>query len=72
MRRMPPEKQVVRWNNQFPIGTPVRFWTGVREGVGKMGVTRSLAQVLCGTAVIWIQDVVGCIALSHVKPEGDV
>jgi hypothetical protein len=64
-------KLVAKWNEQFPVGTPVRFWTGAREGIGKMGCTRSAAEVLCGTAVVWIYDVVGCVALTHVVPEGD-
>jgi hypothetical protein len=59
-----------KWNKYFPIGTRVRYWTGVREGSGKVSVTRSAAEVLSGhTAVIWIEGCVGCVALSHVQPE---
>lgn len=65
-----PTKLVAKWNERFPVGTQVRYWTGVREGSGKVSVTRSEAEVLSGhTAVVWIKDVSGCVALSHVEPE---
>ena len=44
-------------------------WTWEREGVGKIGTTRSHAEVLSGhTAVVWITGCVGCVCLSHVEP----
>ena len=58
-----------RWNANHPVGTPVRYWTMVREGAGKVSKTRSLAEVLSGhTAVVWIEGVSGCVDLSHVDP----
>jgi hypothetical protein len=58
-----------KWNQRFPVGTPVRYWTGLREGLGKVSKTRSAAEVLGGhTAVVWIENQVGCVALSHVEP----
>ena len=62
------KKLAAKWNETFPVGTRVRYWTGVREGLGKESVTSHTAQVLCGAAVIWLQGVSGCIALSHVEP----
>ena len=57
-----------RFNKTVPLGTPVRFWPGVREGVGREGKTRSAAELLGGhTPVVWIEDWSGCIALTHVQ-----
>jgi len=63
-----PTRLCAKWNERFPVGTKVRYWTGVREGSGTVSVTRSEAQLLCNTAVIWIEGVSGCVALSHVEP----
>lgn len=58
-----------KWNQRFPVGTKCRYWTGLREGLGKVSFTRTQAQVLGGhTAVVWLKDQVGCVALSHVEP----
>lgn len=65
-----PDALAYGWNQRFPVGTAVRYWTGLREGIGKLSKTRSEAQVLGGhTAVVWIENQVGCVALSHVEPE---
>lgn len=67
-----------KFNRQFPVGTRVRYWTGAREGMGKVSVTRSEAQVLGGhTAVVWVDgyrdgDPPACIALSHIQPLPEV
>lgn len=55
------------WNSAHPIGTPVRYWTGMREGLGEISKTVTPAKLICGTAVVWIADVQGCVALSHVE-----
>ena len=44
----------------------VLYWPMAREGEGKRGRTQGAAYMLCGTAVIGIEGVAGCIALSHV------
>ncbi len=63
------EQLVKMFNDAYPIGTEVRYWTGVREGMGRLSKTRSVAQVLSGhTAVVWVEDHPACIALSHVQP----
>lgn len=54
------------WNGIAPIGTPVRYWTGFREGDGIESKTRTKAQLLCGTPVVWVEGHGACIALSHV------
>ncbi|GHJ11191.1 hypothetical protein TPA0907_55580 [Micromonospora humidisoli] len=57
------------FNDRHPIGTPVRYWPGVREGDGRTARTRTQAQLLSGhTAVVWLDGVSGCIALTHIQP----
>lgn len=63
-------KLVDQWNARHPVGTPVEYWTFVREGTGKMSRTRTNAQLLSGhTAVVWVDGEPSCISLSHVKAQ---
>lgn len=56
------------WNVSYPVGTPVRFWPGVRSGDGELAVTRSEAWELGdGTPVVAVEGRAGGIALSHVE-----
>jgi hypothetical protein len=65
--------EVAGFNAANPIGTPVRYWTGGREGEGRTGVTRTEAQVLSGhTPVVWVTGHGACIALTHVQVIGGV
>lgn len=65
-------KAVDRFNELHPVGTRVRYWTGVREGEGRKGVTTHEATLLGGhTPVAWIEGARGCVALTHVEVEGD-
>jgi len=67
--RVLPERLVADFNARTPVGTSVRYWTGMREGEGKVSTTRTPAHVLGGhTAVVWLEGVSGCVALSHVEP----
>lgn len=61
------QKLVDKFNSENPVGTTVEYWTGVREGKGEIGKTRSVARTMSCEAVVWIEDVGSCIALSHVK-----
>lgn len=70
-----PQTAVDAWNARVPIGTPVRYWTGCREGEGKTGVTRSKAYLLGAsgdkpghTPVVFVSGCGSCIALTHVQP----
>ncbi|MEW2164365.1 hypothetical protein AB0912_15435 [Streptomyces sp. NPDC007084] len=67
-----PHGDATRWNARYPIGTPVTAYPGVRpeDGDGKRldTRTRSEAQVLGGTAVVWVDGHGACIALTHVDP----
>lgn len=55
------------WNAAHIVGTPVRYWTGCREGDGKVSVTRSQAQSMGSHASVWVDGEASCIALSHVE-----
>ena len=68
-RNCPNQQRLVDvWNRDCPVGTPVLYWLGAREGEGKRSKTRSSAELLGGhTAVVWIEGVSGCVALSHVR-----
>lgn len=63
------ESLVNHWNTGHPVGTRVRYWKGRREGLPSgETVTRSRAEVLYGgAAVVWLEGVAGCIALTHVE-----
>jgi hypothetical protein len=68
MARPNQKKLVDRWNAANPVGTPVRYWTSVREGDGKRSTTITDAQLLSGhTAVVWVEGEPGCVCLSHVE-----
>ena len=60
--------QVKKFNQECPVGTPVEYWTGLREGEGKKSKTRSKAELLGGhTPSVWIEGQSGCVSLSHVS-----
>jgi hypothetical protein len=60
---------VEAFNRDNMIGTFVRYWTGVRQGVGKVSTTRTAAELLSGhTPVVWVAAEASCIALTHVEP----
>lgn len=62
------QKRCDEFNQKYPVGTRVRYWTGLREGEGRVGKTRSAAEVLSGhTAVVWVEGCRGCVALTHVE-----
>ncbi len=57
------------FNATHPVGTPVRYWPGVREGAGRDSRTRSRAWVIGGhSAVVSVDGHAGGIALTHVQP----
>lgn len=65
------QKLADAFNAANKLGTPVEYWTGLREerGTGKYSDTRSEATVLpSGEAVVWVVGEPGCVALSHVEP----
>jgi hypothetical protein len=67
-RRLTPAERAEAWNLTYPEGTPVRYWTGAREGAGQKGRTRSAAWVTEGhTAVVFVTGHGAWIALTHVE-----
>lgn len=61
-------KEINLFDERCPVGTPVRYWPGVREGDGILSRTRSRADLLGGhTPVAWVEGHGACIALSHVQ-----
>jgi hypothetical protein len=59
---------MVEWFNEVcPVGSPVFYWPGVREGEPRKSVTRSAAWLLGGhSPVVLVEGYAGGIALSHV------
>jgi len=56
-----------QWNAAYPVGTEVRYWTGLREGDGRTGATRSEAyDAPGGHPVVFIEGCAGYVALTHV------
>lgn len=56
---------VDRWNSSMAIGAAVAYRSDV--GTTIYTVTRSRAELLGGhTAVVWLQDVRGCVLLDRV------
>jgi len=61
---------VAEWNRNHPVGTRVRYWKGFKAGppTGE-AATRTPAELLGGsTAVVWLDGVGACIAVSHIEP----
>lgn len=72
------ELLVENWNLKHPeVPLRVRFWTGAREGEGRIGTAYTHATILSGhTPGIYIRDAndrnVGFVALSHVEAIDEV
>lgn len=60
-------REVTEWNRRHPVGTPVRYWPGAREGPGAESQTRSEAFLISGHASVQVDGKPGSIALSHVE-----
>lgn len=57
------------WNSRHPVGTPVTYWPGVKQGPGRTSRTRTPAWVVGGhSAVVSVEGYAGGIALTHVHP----
>lgn len=62
------QKVVDGFNRDNIVGDHVQFWTGAREGRGRFSTTRTVAQVVDGRPVVWIDGQPGFVALTHVEP----
>ena len=59
---------VATWNANHPIGTPVRYWPGVREGAGRVGITRTPAWLMGKKwPAVSVSGYAGGIHLTHVE-----
>lgn len=65
---VPVSAEVAQWNEHVPIGTPVLFWPGAREGQGRETRTRTKAWNMSGQPVVMVHGYAGGIALTHVTP----
>jgi hypothetical protein len=62
------EKAAQAFNSKVPIGSAVTFWPGVREGAGRLSVTRTEAwSTLSGHAIVCVEGYSGGIALTHIE-----
>lgn len=61
------EREAERFNERYPVGTSVRYWSGTREGEGVLSETRSVAWAMCDHASVQVKGKSGSIALSHVE-----
>ena len=63
------ETETTRAYTALPLGMPVRYWTGSREGAGRISRTRTAVQMLGDhTAVVWVEGEASCIAMTHIQP----
>jgi len=70
MKRPNPQKEADLFNARFEVGSAVEY-REVKDGAGKLYVTRTPAEVLSGhTAVVWLEGKSGCVAVSHCLPVG--
>lgn len=57
-----------RWRTSLPVGTPVTYWPGVKEGPGHESVTRSeVWRMSAGQLVVAVEGYAGGIALTHIE-----
>jgi hypothetical protein len=77
-RREIAQREAAAFNSLHPVGTVLRYWSGLREGepTGTAPINH-IATVVCDSAVIWMRGVSSCHSLSHVEPsckmeEGDL
>lgn len=61
-------REAERFNARCPVGTPVRYWPGLRTGPGTIGRVRNCAVVMSDHASCWVEGQAGSINLSHVAP----
>lgn len=63
-----PQVEADVFNAAHPEGTRMRYWKGLRQGAPTgIAAVRAPASVMGGAAVVWLEGVSGCIALTHVE-----
>lgn len=60
--------QAIEWDARHRVGIAVRYWPNrLRTSKPIETTTRSPASVVGDTAVVWLKDYAGCVAMSHVE-----
>lgn len=64
------QREADSFNVRFPVGTPVLYWSGVKEGppTGR-GAINHEATVVCQHAVAWIEGARSCHSITHVEED---
>lgn len=63
-----PDPDIGAWSEAHPVGTPVTFWPGAKQGEGRPATVSSAAWMLGGhTAVVKLEGYAGCVALTHIE-----
>lgn len=65
-RKRRAQKRADDFNQHYPVGTPVRYWAGVREGAGTISKTRTPAWLVSDHVSVSVEGKAGGIAISHV------
>ena len=61
------QRKCDQFNQAYPVGTEVEYHPVIGEPAHRVRTTRTPAQVLSGhTAVVWLNDESGCVALDAV------
>jgi hypothetical protein len=62
------QREADAFNAKCPVGTPVRYWSGLKEGEPTgTGEIEHPATVMCDHAVAWIQGARSCHSITHVE-----
>ena len=62
------QKECDAFNEEHPVGTVVAYWRGLHAGEPDgEGRTCTVAQLVGGAPVVWIEGCRGCVALTHIE-----
>lgn len=68
-RMIDPVAEAAEWNRHVKVGDEVEYRELLDLDPPQLFTTRSEAAVLNGhTAVVWLNGILGCVALSHCRP----
>jgi hypothetical protein len=60
-------------DRRMPVGTPVVYWLGVKDGPGRAGVIRNTFSVFGSRVVVgWVAGQASFVAASHITPRADI
>lgn len=69
-RKLNPEHEARLWNAEVPVGAKVQYRECLDDPYPATSfTTRTQASVLSGhTAVVWLEEKPGCVAIAHCRP----